>query len=415
MREQNDQKEQGSSRVREVLVARADEAFVPDGWADRVLGGGRRAVGRRRLAATAAAVAAVVAVVVAVSLSGLSASDAQPPASSRPKWAVQESVPRELRNLPVGPGTRLPYGTGGDHEGSARQVVLAGKAVPVPDKHGGLRIWQAGKRGFVYLAQESKSVTVVVYVDADGSKKELERTGDGQHTTQLNVSADGRFAAWTVHPTEGRSVVVKRADLSTGKVDSRTYEGIDSVYGFAGDDVLVEWNGRIHNIGSLEGDRTPWPSAALSKHPAGVSIAADSVLLRVSNGCLRSYAISQPQEQRWELCDETGQMRFSPDGRWIAGERGDGSLVVHDASSGDVTAQLWSASRVHVQGMAWESDNTLLLGLAEQELPSGSGTSVPLNALRYGPTYLVRCEVEQERCELVDTGGPVTVFPSSVS
>lgn len=258
-------------------------------------------------------------------------------------------------------------------------------------------------------------MTVVVYVDADGSRKELERTADGQHTTQLNVSADGRFAAWTVHPTEGRSVVVKRADLATGRVDSRTYEGIDSVYGFAGHDVLVEWNGRIQNIGSLDQDKTAWPSAALSRHPAGLSIAADSVLLRVSNGCLRSYAISQPQEQRWELCDESGQMLFSPDGRWIAGERGDGSLVVHDASSGEVTAELWSASRVHVQGMAWESDDTLLLGLAEQELPSGSGKSVPLNALRYGPTYLVRCQVEQERCELVDTGGPVTAFPSSVS
>jgi len=85
VKEHNDQKEQGSSRVREVLVARADEAFVPDGWADRVLSGGRRAVGRRRLAATAAAVAAVAAIAVAVSLSGLSASDAQPPASSRPK------------------------------------------------------------------------------------------------------------------------------------------------------------------------------------------------------------------------------------------------------------------------------------------------------------------------------------------
>ncbi|KUO22480.1 hypothetical protein [Streptomyces dysideae] len=417
MTEQGEQREQTSGPVRDMLVARADKVSVPDGWADRVLGDGRRVVGRRRFAAAAAAVAAVAAVAVAVPLSGLPTSDAQPPASSRPEWAVRDSVPKELRKLPMGPDTQVPYGTGGGDGETSRQVMLGGKVFSVPDKYDGFRIWRAGDRGFVYLAQESSSVTVVAYVDADGSTKELERTADGQHTTQLNVSADGRFAAWTVHPTEGRSVVVKRADLTTGKVDSRTYEGVDSVYGFAGHDVLVEWNGLIQNVGSLDQDKTAWPSADLNKHQAGLSIVGDSVLLRVPNDCLRSYALSQSEKQRWELCDETGEMRFSPDGRRIADARGDGSLVVHDASSGEVTAELRAASRVHVQGMVWESDDQLLLGLAEQEWPEGygNGKKVSLVALPYGPTYLVRCHVKRESCELVDTGGSITAFPGSAS
>ncbi|WP_282700456.1 hypothetical protein [Streptomyces sp. CC219B] len=415
MNERNEPREHGHGPVRETLAARADEASVPDGWADRVLLDGRRAVGRRRLLASAAAAAAVVAVAVAVPLSGLSASDARPPASTRPDWAARDSVPKELRNLPVGPDTRVPYGTGGDHNASAGQIMLGGKAVPVPDGLTGLRIWRAGDRGFVYLAQESESVTVVVHVDADGTAKELERTADGQHTTQLNVSADGRFAAWTVHPTEGRSAVVKRADLTTGEVDSRTYDGIDSVYGFAGHDVLVEWNGRIQNVGSLDRDKTAWPSAALNKQPAALSVAGDSVLLyEPEPGCLRSYALARPQAQRWESCGgELGRMLFAPDGRRIADARGDGSVVVRDASNGEVTAELRprTASRVHVQGMIWESDDALLLGLAQGELPPRG----KLSALEYGPTYLVRCEVKRERCELVDTGGPVTAFPGSAS
>ncbi|MBD0838530.1 hypothetical protein [Streptomyces sp. TRM68416] len=412
MNERNEPREQGRGPVQEALAARADEASVPDGWADRVLLDGRRAVGRRRLLASAAAAAAVVAVAVAVPLSGLSASDAQPPASTRPDWAARASVPKELRNLPVGPDTRVPYGTGGDHNASAGRIMLVGRAVPVPEGLTGLRIWRAGDRGFVYLAQESESVTVVVHVDADGTAKELERTADGQHTTQLNVSDDGRFAAWSVHPTRGRSAVVKRADLTTGEVDSRTYDGIDSVHGFAGHDVLVAWNGRIQNVGSLDRDKTPWPSAALSRHQAGLSVAGDSVLLHEPDDCLRSYALSRPDTRRWEFCGDIGRTLFAPDGRRIADARGDGSVVVHDASTGEVTAELRprTASRVHVQGMIWESDDALLLGLAQGELPA-RGLAAP----EYGPTYLVRCEVRRERCELVDTGGPITAFPASAS
>ncbi|MCM1973344.1 hypothetical protein [Streptomyces sp. G1] len=409
MTERSKEQEQGG-QVRELLATRADEVSLPDGWADRVLRDGKRAVGRRRLAATTAAVAAVAAV--GVLLSGLPGTGEQPPAS-RPEWATADSVPQALRKMPVGPDTDVPYGTRGEQGKGALRVMLGGRAIPIPKEYTGLRIWRAGDRGFVYLADGPGDVAVVVHVDADGTSTELERTAKGEYTTQLNVSEDGRFAAWTVHPNEGRSQVVKRADLTTGKVGSRSYDDIDSVHGFAGDDVLINWDARVQNIGSLDRDGTPWPSADRDGGVEDYSVASDTVLLSTSDGCMRAYSIAQPDNQRWKVCDME-DVHFSPDGQRFVALR-EGGYVVSDTSSGEVTGGLWSVPSVHPQDMAWEDDDTVLLELAEAKPARTKDGMIAPIAPQYGPSYLVRCHVEQERCELVDTGGPVKAFPSSGS
>ncbi|WP_093720150.1 hypothetical protein [Streptomyces sp. DI166] len=107
-------------------------------------------------------------------------------------------------------------------------------------------------------------------------------------------------------------------------------------------------------------------------------------------------------------------VHFSPDGQRFVALR-EGGYVVSDTSSGEVTGGLWSVPSVHPQDMAWEDDDTVLLELAEAKPARTKDGMIAPIAPQYGPSYLVRCHVEQERCELVDTGGPVKAFPSSSS
>lgn len=406
--------------LRDLFAERVAEVEVPVAWDEQILRDASL-VRRTRVTAPVTAVAMVlVAVVAGLVGPGLDRSE-KPPAT--PTTATAEGLRAVLERLPVGPAPGVPYAVG-------RTIVLApDRAVELPS---GYR-----NPGLFGMGGSRDGLLVVPPGVIEGGMRAVHIAGDGS-VTQLEpmlgsyaghvVSPDGRYAAWTTRSgSYDEPAFAKIVDLRTGKLianrelprslSAPTNEiRVPRIHAFDGEQALVVgsnaagklrhalWHpadNRLERRRTPAGFRTIWAS----------SLSTDTLLATVEDAlghrCLVNVAVSDPERERWRLCDGQYVPYLSPDANLVALRRIEDhardpantlwdhrpiSLVVRDLDTGDVVSRhRIDAPRASLWAPAWESDEALLVSVQDSA---------------YQTRHLLRCPVlEDESCEHVPIPG----------
>lgn len=396
-------------RVRDLMADRTAAVTPPTDWEERIVSAGRRRRIRRRIGTAAGAVVAVVVVFMVVS-SGLPRAllgiePVQPPGPG--------SGPVDPSDLPLGEPTRHLHATGTGEAVST--IVFGAKAVRVNGYVGQLA---PAEDGFVAAPLGAGAL---VYYGAD-SRRQLPSSS---YSSGMAVSSDGKLVAWMDGQGENDKKVgdLRLAELPSGRVirsqpvpfPRPTDPGVPDVAGFFGDRVVLAyrgtqtppyaWDPQARRIEPLLGP------AYKEKTNALLDVRPDVVLLLDGQGCIRNLRPSQPRPvERWKVCGfgpNLYEARISPDGRRFAGHPPEGDTVwVRDLATGrliwqqqlrmgvhfgDSIAQRGIVSGLRLTGLAWESnDRVLVMYGSPRDLDRELGD-------------LLRCEVATAACERVPT------------
>lgn len=417
-------------RVRDLLADRTGEVVPPAGWEDRVLSAGRRRRIRRRVGSVAGAVAAVILV---MSAAGVAFPQLLPDIG--PVGTSDKASSVDPRDLPEGERIDHTYAT---DVGDGSATIVSGK--DDWSVEGAVSMRQAD--GGVVVAESSHGpdgAENLVYRGTDGSTKQLQRGVVYGYA----VSDDGRRVAWTTAASDDGELVgtLRLAELPSGRIiESRPVEKTEppeqrepKVHSFVGDRVALEypigsarspyvWDPAENTITPLLGDSYAGRQGRL----VDLSVPGDAVLLRDTKGCLRNVSLTDPQPERWKLCDpdfgpdsDAIRMRISPDGASVVGYSTDGFpeaavVWVRDLETGqplwqrtftrgiDIPSSISARtilSGLRLAGLQWESPDNLLLTF---DSPAGQARQQDSGA-SFGLHELVRCEIRESTCERAPT------------
>jgi len=252
-------------------------------------------------------------------------------------------------------GTVLP-----EAEEALHRAVMTSRAVLQVADIGGALAWSPA--GDLFVTEGPEDTGIVDLRDADTGESVRAFHGHDIDVNQVAFNHDGGVLA-----TVGDDGAARAWDPETGKplwAVEREGEVLGASFSADGSAFAAAWpeEGVVRVVDTATGDvRTEIGSLELAR---ATSFSIDGSSLAVA------YRASgdQPAPMVWDL--STGQadptlpypeeplfdVKYSPDGRWLATNTVDGTIGVYDADSGDLRSTVPAGS-----GMAWSPDATRLV------------------------------------------------------